>query len=367
MKNTEKSELHLWLAFYLCQGIGPQTLTRLLTYYTIYELSLMPHSKLVALGLSESQADQINSPDDTQIDALITYCAQHAIEIIYYSHARYPEQLKQIPSAPIVLFCKGNIELLAEPQIAIVGSRHATSGGMRLAEQFASQLGRVGIVITSGLARGIDSAAHRGCISASTGTIAVLGCGVDVVYPKSNHRLYQEVAEQGLLVSEFLPGSHAKAFYFPKRNRIVSGLSLGVLVVEAEAKSGSLITARYALEQNREVFAVPGSLFNKNNSGCHLLIKQGAKLTENIDDVLQELRVPLKNCLYIDNREEKNTELNTEQAKVLASLEFDVTSVDAVVARTGLLVNQVVNILLDLELAGQVERVLDGYIRLGRR
>jgi DNA processing protein len=367
MQKDTKSELRLWLAFYFCQGIGSQIATRLLTRFSITELFALDYRELLCLGLNEHQALQLSKPDQQKIDAVIQYCDNNSIEIIYLTHPDYPFQLKEISSAPMVLFCRGNLALLNEPQIAIVGSRSATTGGVRLAEEFANQLGQVGIVVTSGLARGIDSAAHKGCLSAMTGTIAVLGCGVDVVYPKSNHVLYQQIIENGLVVSEFLPGTQAKAFHFPKRNRIVAGLSLGVLVVEAETKSGSLITARYALEQNREVFAIPGSLFNKHNSGCHLLIKQGAKLTENINDVLQELRVPLKNCLYKEYREEENTALTNEQARVLACLAFDVTSVDAVVARSGLLVNQVVNTLLDLELAGQVERVLDGYIRLGRR
>lgn len=362
MDKSQKSELDIWLAFYLCKGMGIQRALSLLEQVEIYAIPLLSKHALQQYGLPIKVAEQFIATDWHKVNYLTEKCIKQSIHIIYYTHRFYPSQLKQIHSAPMILFCLGDVELLNTPQLAVVGSRNATQGGLQTAKDITTQLWSYQITVTSGLALGIDSAAHQGALAANGKTIAVLGTGVDVIYPKRNFKLYQQIKEQGLLISEFLPGTAALSKNFPKRNRIISGLSLGCIVVEAEIKSGSLVSAKYALEQNREVFAVPGSIFNPLSSGCHALIKQGAKLIENIDDILQELSIFEKNCLY-NYRETENKE---EIDPLLDAVGYEVTSVDTVAARSGLAITEVLNQLLDLELSGKVERVLDGYIRLGR-
>lgn len=360
MEEQQKNELKMWLVFYLCKGLGPKKLDVLKQHTELTHLLTFSEAQLASLGLSSDIIKQLLYPNWYYIDTLIEYLSQHAITAIYYSHPCYPSQLKEISAAPLILFCKGNIDLLCKSQIAVVGSRSATPNGIEIASEFASAMSHQGIVVTSGLAGGIDTAAHKGALAASGETIAVVGTGVDVIYPKKNRLLFEQLLSSGLIVSELLPGTKAHASHFPRRNRIIAGLSLGVLVVEAEIKSGSLITARYAIEQNREVFAVPGSLFNPYSHGCHYLIKQGAKLTETLDDIFEELGLLVKNGLY--NKVEVD---NLEQADpVLTQLGYEATSVDVLAERTQIPVEQLLTRLLDLELANQVERVLGGYIKL---
>ncbi|PCK30240.1 DNA-processing protein DprA [Pseudoalteromonas piscicida] len=358
----EHSKLAQALALTLCQGLGTKTIMALLSHLPLSHLFTMDQSGLCALGLSESVATNLIHTDWSRVERIMAYCERHQIHIVSMFCLGYPEQLKEICHPPIVLFCKGDVTVLKRPQVAIVGSRSSTRTGLELAHEFAQGLSRAGLVVTSGMARGIDGAAHQGTIDVDGSTIAVLGTGVDVVYPKRHQRLYEDIIQQGLVVSEFLPGTPANSNHFPRRNRIISGLSLGVLLVEAEIKSGSLITARYALEQNKEVFAIPGSIKNRLSSGCHYLIKQGAKLTENIEDILEEVSFFCENSLYsIEIDEQKE-----EQCPVLENLGFEVTSVDTLTQRTQWPVEQVVARLLDLELEDKVERVLDGYIKLAR-
>ena len=216
--------------------------------------------------------------------------------VIGYDHAHYPPLLKAIYDPPIVLFCRGNTLLLAEPQIAMVGGRKSTQFARSTAQRLAAQLTETGVHVTSGLAIGIDQAAHKGALSAGPGTtLAVMANGPDLIYPQRHVALGEQiVASGGLLLTEHLPGTQPRPHFFPERNRIISGLSLGTLVVEAEIKSGSLVTARLALEQGREVFAVPGAISNPSVKGCHLLIKEGAALVESADDLLQALYLPLR-------------------------------------------------------------------------
>lgn len=352
------------LALYLTKGFGSATLKSLLDKPQFTKLFTMTQPELQALGLSQHVAAQIISPDTEKISHILATCEQQHITLVDYFSPHYPEQLKHISHAPLVLFCKGRIELLQQPQIAIVGSRSATASGLEIAAEFAYQLTQSGIAVTSGLARGIDGAAHKGALSGSGDTIAVLGTGVDVIYPKRHRLLYQHIVEQGVVVSEFLPGTAANSKHFPRRNRIISGLSLGTLLVEAEIKSGSLITAKYALEQNKEVFAIPGSIRNPLSAGCHFLIKQGAKLTENVADILEEVGFLSQSGLYNKESSAKITE--QEECPVLQNLGFEVTSIETLTHRTQWPVEQVLTRLLDLELEDKVARVLDGYIKLAR-
>ncbi|WP_419149104.1 DNA-processing protein DprA [Pseudoalteromonas 'SMAR'] len=358
----EHSNLARSLALMLCPGMGIKTITALLQQIELDKLFSLSKAQLSAMGLSEACAQGIAKCNWHQVEQIISRCQQQNIITISYFDAQYPPLLREIASPPLILFCYGDTALLQQPQIAIVGSRSSTQSGTQLAYEFAHGLCRSGLVVTSGMARGIDGAAHQGALAAQGKTIAVLGTGVDKVYPKRHQTLYQEIAEQGLLVSEFLPGTAASSHNFPRRNRIISGLSLGVLLVEAEIKSGSLITARYALEQNKEVFAIPGSIRNRLATGCHYLLKQGAKLTENVEDILEEVSFFCENSLYSIESDEQNEEC----CPVLENLGFEVTSVDTLTQRTQWPVEQVVARLLDLELEDKVERVLDGYIKLAR-
>jgi len=277
-----------------------------------------------------------------------------------------------------VLFVQGNISLLNAPQIAVVGSRSASAGGRETAFILCQQLAQQNVVITSGLALGIDAAAHRGALSQPASTIAVVATGLDQVYPARHLSLAQQIiATNGIIISEFLPGTQPRAGHFPKRNRLISGLSLGVLVVEAELKSGSLITARCALEQNRDVFAVPSSIENQQAKGCHWLIKQGAKLVEECADIIDELAFEDKPSLHLKSNEQplKAAEHNILKGDneiiqkglcndvLLASVGFEITPVDKVVSRSELPVEEVLTRLTMLELSGLVSAVPGGYIR----
>lgn len=360
--DQSSGKLAHWLAFYICKGLGIKTLLALSKNHSLESLFGLSHQQLLQLGLSANQATNLLHTNWQQITHYEQLILHNNITVISIFDAAYPEDLKQIASAPLLLFCKGDVSLLTSPQIAIVGSRNATPTGLEIAAEFAYQLTLAGITITSGMARGIDGAAHKGALAGSGKTIAVLGTGVDIYYPKQHKLLTNQVLEQGLLLSEFLPGTAANAHNFPRRNRIISGLSLGVLIVEAEIKSGSLITVRYALEQNKEVFAVPGSIKNPLAQASHFLIKQGAKLVENVSDILDEVSFAYQSGFLTP---EQSTQTNKDsQCEVLNSIGFEVTSVDDIVRRAQWPIDKVQARLLDLELDDQIERVLDGYIRL---
>ena len=283
----------------------------------------------------------------------------------------FPELLAQIPRAPERLYVKGNLEFLHMPALAIVGSRNPTEAGRRTAFEFARHLGGAGFCIVSGLAEGIDTAAHRGALEAGAATIAFLGHGIDRVYPASNRDLAHEIAARGALVSEFPLGTHPDRSLFPQRNRLISGISLGTLVVEAARRSGSLITARLAGEQGREVFAIPGSIHNALSRGCHKLIRQGAKLVETADDIVAEL-APLSSHLLQSSLESTEKPQPGERddgdyAHLRKFIGFDPISVDELAAISGGTLDQVSTMLLILELEGEVESLSGGrYSLLGR-
>jgi DNA processing protein len=276
----------------------------------------------------------------------------------------YPELLAGISGAPARLYVVGNPELLHLPALAIVGSRNPTSGGARNAFEFARHLGATGFCIVSGLAQGIDAAAHRGALAAGAPTIAFLGHGIDRVYPACNRDLAHEIARHGALVSEFPLGTAPNRALFPQRNRLISGISLGTLVVEAARRSGSLITARLAAEQGREVFAIPGSIHNPLTRGCHQLIRQGAKLVESADDIVTEL-APLVGHLLEELEAptpagETAVDTDEEYVKLLHALGHDPVSIDELVTRCGLTIEQVSSMLLILELEGKIEKLSGG-------
>ena len=275
----------------------------------------------------------------------------------------YPDLLSRLSDSPDQLYVSGNVDALHLPAIAIVGSRNPTRGGVQNAFEFARYLGRCGFVIVSGLAQGIDTAAHKGALAANAPTVALLGHGIDKVYPASNKALSEDIVGNGALVSEFPLGSPPRREHFPQRNRLISGLSLGTLVIEAAKRSGSLITARLAGEQGREVFAIPGSIHNPLARGCHQLIRQGARLVESADDILNEL-APLvshvmQNQAAIEPTKTESTR-DADYQSLLNALGHDPASVDQLAEKSGLTIDQVSSMLLILELEGEIESLHGG-------
>jgi DNA processing protein len=293
--------------------------------------------------------------------------------------ARYPALLREIPSPPRQLFVRGNVAALSLPQLAIVGSRNATPAGAETAHSFASHLAARGFCITSGLAEGIDAGAHRGALAAGGLTLAVCGTGPDIVYPRQHERLAEEiVAGGGAIVSEFAPGTAVFRANFPRRNRLISGLSVGTLVVEAGVRSGALITARHAMEQGREVFAIPGSIHNPVARGCHQLIRNGAKLVETATDIVEELSGLLASLQLPDAPAARDgfaleaadsvAEADAEYAQLLAAMGWDPVDADSLVVRSGLTIGEVSSMLLMLELQGSVRALSSGrYQRAGKK
>jgi len=282
----------------------------------------------------------------------------------------FPAFLAQIPDPPEQLYVIGNIDALHMPALAIVGSRNPTEQGRRNAWAFAKHLGRSGFCIVSGLAQGIDAAAHEGALEAGAMTVAFLGHGIDQVYPASNRQLAERIAgHNGAICTEFPPGTPPRREHFPQRNRLISGLSLGTLVVEAARRSGSLISARLASEQGREIFAIPGSIHNPLSRGCHKLIRQGAKLVESADDIVSELGPLVEHLVRIPDAMtpagKTATQPDTDYEMLLGVMAFDPVTPDDLADRSGLTIDQVSSMLLILELEGKIESQAGGrYSRL---
>jgi DNA processing protein len=297
----------------------------------------------------------VRGPDAARLQASVEWVRDPANRIVTLADAAYPRLLLEITDPPPLLYTKGNIELLNHAALAVVGSRNATPQGIDNARAFSRELSTGGFSIVSGLALGIDAAAHEGGLDAPSSSIAVVGTGLDIVYPARNRKLAHRLVNEGLMISEFALGMPALASNFPRRNRLISGLSRGCLVVEAALKSGSLITARYALEQGREVFAIPGSIHSPLSKGCHLLIKQGAKLAESGLDILEELGT-LTRILQPDHAPGKSISENP----LLVALGYDPVDLDTLCERSGLTADSASAMLLTLELEGVVSRVPGG-------
>ncbi len=385
------TELHHWITLLHAKGIGPQRYIKLLQDIGSPELILKASkSQLKKSGLSDKLADAVLDVADntsenkanTDIDWL-TSNPNHFI--ITLEDEEYPALLKQIHSPPPILFVQGDVSLLKDPQLAIIGSRNPTQGGRDNAYEFAKYLARNGLCITSGLALGVDGFSHKGALDAGAPTVSVVATGLDRVYPARHRELAHAISQQGVLVSEYTIGTPVRAQNFPRRNRIISGLSVGTLVIEAAIKSGSLITARYANEQSREVFAIPGSIHNPLARGCHQLIRQGAKLVENAEHILEEISPALQIILAEQNAIETITDsakestskaslevtnkssnlLDPDQRLILQTMGYDPLPIDKLVIQTGLTIDKVSSILLILELQGYVEACGGGqYTRL---
>lgn len=355
-----------WLTLWAVPGVGPVTAWRLLEQVggEISALLSAPTERLSEWGLTRSQIDALHRPSPA-LSALLSWCEAPHHHLLTPDHPCYPPRLKEIPAAPLLLWCKGEPERLAQPQLAMVGSRHPTHAGLACARDLACDLVAAGLTITSGLALGIDGVCHQAALEAGGITIGVLGSGLDHIYPRRHGALSERILEQGgVLVSEFEPGQGPLAEHFPRRNRIISGLSLGTLVVEATEQSGSLITARYALEQGREVFAVPGTPLNLQATGSNRLIQQGAKLVMDAADIVEELLWPPPRP-SADRMVSHCEKSRLPEAGLLDNVDYEVTSVDVVAARSRLPVEAVLGQLIELELEGKVLAVAGGYVRRG--
>lgn len=336
-------------------------------------LAGLPSRKLKAFGLDDAAVESLHSPDAAVLARWQEWLAPAEHRLLLLGSPDYPARLAEIPDAPLALWTRGShFELLAAPQIAVVGSRSPTGGGRATAEALAQFLSSCGIAVVSGLAVGIDAAAHRGALRAPGGTVAVLGSGLDAIYPPENASLALEIASTGLVVSEYAPGTPPLRGHFPERNRIIAGLTLGTLVVEATRRSGSLITARLARDYGREVFAVPGSIQNPLARGCHALLRQGAALVEEGVDVLREIAPQVQPlCVThaaVEATKEGTLRLDPLRAKLLDAMGFEPTTVDALTTRVGLTAAEVSSMLLPLELEGHVEALPGGrYCRLVKR
>lgn len=339
--------LAAWLHLTLAPGIGGETQRKLLAAF-----GLPDH--IFSAGLSAvrsvigNKADLLLDFDPAEnIAQALNWAEQPDQHILTLADTAYPASLLEIPDPPSVIYVRGNPALLQGPAIGVVGSRNATPQGLRNAEQFSRTLAGQGWCIVSGLALGIDAAAHRGALAADGATVAVIGTGADRIYPARNRELALTIAERGAIVSEFPLGTPANAANFPRRNRLIAGLSRGVLVVEAATESGSLITARLAGEQGREVFAIPGSIHSPQARGCHRLIRQGAKLVETADDILEELNGQARTG-YAPVADDANGH------PLLDALGHDPCGLDELVERCGLGADSLLSELLGLELAGKI-------------
>ncbi len=364
--DVEIETLTLWLHFSQIPGIGPVKGAKLLQNVSLTELAGYSSLQLKQLGLT---AEQISFWQRLSFDAYSSCIAWHNQanqKILYLDSPDYPHLLSQTPGAPLLLFVKGNADLLNQQQIALVGSRRPTRDGCDAAATLSRELSQHGLVITSGLAQGIDAICHQTAIQAGGFTVAVQGCGINHVYPAKHKWLAEEIIATGsVIVSEFLPDIRPRAEHFPRRNRIISGLSLGAVIVEAAERSGSLITARFANEQNRDVFAVPGR-FGGVSAGCNRLIQQGAKLVFQTADILDELPI------YFSSLSSNESVMNSTSEDV-SDLPFselldnvsvnEVRSIDELADASGLPVQEVMTALITLELEGIILSVPGGYVR----
>jgi DNA processing protein len=342
-----------WLRLALADGVGNTSLLRLLTAFGSPEAVLASGRSALMTHLSAAQCDALlDGPDAAALDAAQAWLEQAGNSLMTLADDDYPKNLLEIADPPAVLYCKGRRDLLNRPGFGIVGSRNATPQGVRDAEAFAHALSDAGLTIISGLALGIDAAAHRGGLAGAGSSVAIVGTGLDRVYPARNKALAHQLVEKGLIVSEFALGTPPLPGHFPRRNRLISGLSRGVLVVEAAPDSGSLITARVATEQGRDVFAIPGSIHSPLARGCHALIKQGAKLVESAADILDELAWPQR--LTPPSLPEQQTD------PVLDALDGAPATLDALAQRTGLTLEALSAKLLALELDGRIASLPGG-------
>lgn len=359
-------KLHDWLTLRFIPGIGGRTICRLLVEFeTPADILRAPPEQLkniegLGTKLAGTLSDQaVVRKAEEQASLEIQNISRSGVTVIHFADPGYPAGLKNIHDPPVLLYCRGNVDLLGRQAVALVGSRSATTYGRRISFTLARDLARRDICVVSGMALGIDGEAHAGALAGDGATIGVLGCGVDVVYPVQHRALFREVEQHGLLLSEYPLGSAPDAFRFPERNRIISGLSQGVVVVEAATKSGSLITARLALEQGREVFAVPGRVDSVKSQGAHRLLQQGAKLVHTVDDILEELQFTSLRCPeYLSGSESGQPETMSEnEHHLLGCLDTYPMNIDELAHLSGYDPALLADLLIRLELKGVVRQL----------
>ena len=368
--NQALVEKSLWISLGSIHGIGSQTFCQLLkTFGSPSQIYAASYAQLKEVVSDSIAAAIIQGTDAVKLNDSMQWLSQTHNHLVTLADSEYPKSLLEIADPPPFLYAKGNLALLNQPSIAVVGSRNASVQGEKNAEAFSHDLCGYGLCIVSGLALGIDGAAHRGALKANGATIAVVGTGLDIVYPAKHRELAHQIAEHGLIISEFALGTPSRPQNFPKRNHIISGLSLGCLVVEANLQSGSQITARLAAEQGREIFAIPGSIHSPMSKGCHQLIKQGAKLVDCLQDIVEELKLDqsLTKTPSAQNPNAESDQIsNTPSNQLLNSMGFEPITLEHLVSISGLTVSEVSSMLMLLELelkvaslsGGQYQRIM---------
>lgn len=345
--------LSSWLRLTLIPGIGGETQRKLLTAFGWPdEIFAANYASLRAVIGDKAIRLLLDTNNEAAIAGAETWATGQDQHIVTLADSAYPQALLEIPDPPTLLYVRGRLDLLNQSTLSIVGSRNPTPQGLQNAEKFAAALAEAGLVVASGLALGIDAAAHRGALSVGGGTIAFIGTGIDRIYPARNLELAHAIGAKGAIVSEFPIGTPVIAANFPRRNRLISGIARGVLVVEAAMESGSLITARLAGEQGRDVFAIPGSIHSPQAKGCHKLIKQGAKLVEAAQDILEELHWPVSPPTTKKHQKESGDA--SESWELLALMGYDPCGIDDLVTRSGLTAEALSVMLLHLELEGRI-------------
>jgi DNA processing protein len=369
---ADRAELEAWLILLRAPGIGPATLREALVRHGRAQAALVA-ARHGDLGRADNDASRawLRAPDLDLIQADLAWLTPADHALVTFTEADFPPLLREIPAPPAALFVVGDVGALWRPQVAVVGSRHASQSGIANAQAFTRMLVAAGFAITSGLAEGIDGAAHAAALDAGGCTIAVLGTGPDRVYPPRHHALAARVRNGGVLVSEFAPGTAGHPTHFPRRNRIIAGLSVATLVIEAGLRSGSLITARNAADSGRDAFALPGSIHNPLARGCHQLIRQGARLVETPDEIVAELAPQAQAlCEQLRERLPASADVNgsaraldPEYAALFAALGHDALGLDQLAQRTALPVATLSSMLLMLELEGEIVATGGAYAR----
>jgi DNA processing protein len=367
MTKRASSDLPYYLAFTRVRGVGPARTKLLQTYFK--SLGAAWHAslgELVASGLDAKTASSIQSARQTiSPDDELASIEKLNIRAITWDDDEYPPLLREVSEAPPVLFVRGQLTNADNLALAIVGTRNATTYGREVTEFLVANLVKQGITIVSGLARGIDGVAHQTALANGGRTVAVLGSGVDVIYPPEHRKLAAQIIEQGAIISDYAPGTEPEAMNFPPRNRIISGMSLGVIVVEADEKSGSLITTQFALEQGRDVFSVPGNIFNRTSAGTNNLLKNGAKVVTSVEDILEELNLALV-AAHQDAQQLLPIPENDIEQKILDALSFDPTPTDELVRTLALPTAQITTALTMMELKGMVRQAGGNSYALAR-
>ena len=357
-----------WLKLGLARGLHGHSLDALLDHFgDIEHLVRAGQRELQQLGVTATAAARVAAPDQRLLDECQAWLSSPGHSAVTWRDRDYPILLREIRDPPVLLFVRGERAVLQLPQFAIVGSRNASAGGVDNARRFAGEIAAAGFCVTSGMAHGIDGAAHRAALDRGCLTIAVCGTGPDLVYPAAHRRLASQIARSGAVVTEFPVGTRARRSHFPARNRLISGMTVGTLVVEAGQRSGALITARLATSQGREVFAIPGAIQNPVTRGCHQLIRQGAKLVERVEDIAEELgplvgslRDSIEQNTADTSRTSGSKHADPQYRRLLRCLGWDPVSTDELVARSGLTAAEVSSMLLILELEDRVQPLAGG-------